>query len=168
MVRYRSTANEDDPLMMPMMMRPILLALLLMSGQPAQAADPTVITLSCDGTTTDKSSTPLVTDHEPKPIQKMGVVANLNDRTVSFMGFIAPIILFDASVISFNGDQIGRAAQIASETGLSMRIDGILDRVTGHMTADIWTHSKSPDPASRLSDVRDHYDVLCKATNRVF
>ena len=98
----------------------------------------------------------------------MGVVANLNERTVSFMGFIAPIILFDESVISFNGDQIGRLAQIASETGLSTRIDGILDRVTGHMTADIWTHSKGSDPASLLSDVRNHYDVLCKATSRVF
>jgi hypothetical protein len=149
------------------MVRPILIALLLMTGQPARAAGPTVVTLSCNGTITDKSSTSLPTE-EPKPIQKMGVVANLHERTVSFMGFVAPIVLVDASVISFNGEQLGDAAQIARKDGLTQRIDGILDRVTGHMVAYVWTYKKgADDPASPLSDA-NQYDVLCKATNRVF
>ena len=151
------------------MTRPILVALLLlMAAQQARAADPTVITLSCDGTITDKSSSSLPTD-EPKPIQKMGVVANLKERTVSFIGFIAPISTVDAAAINFSGEQIGPAAKIASKNGYTTRIDGILDRVTGHMVAAVWTYKKGDDdPASLLGNVTDHYDVLCKATNRVF
>jgi hypothetical protein len=149
------------------MLRPTLLALLLIAGQQARAAGPTVITLSCNGTSTDKSSTSLPTE-EPKPIQKMGVVANLHERTVSFMGFIAPIVLVDASVISFNGEQLGAAAQIAGKDGLTQRIDGILDRVTGHMVADVWTYKKGADDSASLVSDANQYDVLCKATNRVF
>jgi hypothetical protein len=98
----------------------------------------------------------------------MGVVANLNVRTVSFMGFVAPIINVDAASINFNGEQIGPVGKIANEAGNTVRIDGILDRVTGHMAADITTY-----PTLKLSDpntvfTTDHYDVLCKATNRVF
>jgi hypothetical protein len=148
------------------MLRPILLALLLMAGQQARAADPTVITLSCNGKIIDTGS---AVDHDPKPIEKMGVVANLRERTVSFMGFIASIGTVDAAAINFNGEQLGPAGQIAGKAGLTIRIDGILDRVTGHMVADVWTYKKgADDPASLLSDVTDHYDVLCKATNRVF
>jgi hypothetical protein len=149
------------------MLRPTLLALLLMAGQQARAADPAVITLSCDGKITDTSG--LSVGHDLKPVEKMGIVANLNERTVSFMGFIASISTVDAAAINFNGEQLGPAGQIASEVGLKMRIDGILDRVTGHMVADVWTYKKgADDPASLLGDVTNHYDVLCKATNRVF
>jgi len=123
-------------------------------------AEPTVITLSCDGTVADTSSTPLPIDRQPKPVEKMGVVANLNERTVSFMGFIAPIALVDAASISFAGEDVGPK--------VAPGIDGILDRVTGHMVADTSTYE-----TKKLSDlnsviIKDHIDVLCKATNRVF
>jgi hypothetical protein len=96
------------------------------------------------------------------------VVANLNERTVSFMGFVAPISNVDAASINFNGEQAGPAGKIARDAGNTVRIDGILDRVTGHVVADITTY-----PTIKLSDpnavfTTDHYDVLCKATNRVF
>src|SRR5438067_11610182 len=118
----------------------VLLGLLLMAGQHVRAADPMVITLSCDGdgTITDTTSTSVIPiDRQPKPIAKMGVAANLNERSVSFMGFVAPISSVDAASINFNGEQIGPVAQIASNAGYTIRIDGILDRVTGHMGADI-------------------------------
>jgi hypothetical protein len=35
------------------------------------------------------------------------------------------------------------------------------DPLTGHMIADKTTYSAGPM-------IRDHYDVLCRATNRVF
>jgi len=54
-----------------------LLALLLMAEQEARA-EPKVITLSCDRTVSDTTTTPLSIDRE-----KMGVVANLNERTVT-------------------------------------------------------------------------------------
>jgi hypothetical protein len=146
----------------------VLLVLLFMAGQHARAADPMVITLSCDGTVTDTSSTSLPIDRQPKPVEKMGVVANLNERSVSFMNFVAPIASVDAASISFNGEGSGQAAQIGSNAGYTTRIDGLLDRVTGHMGADIMIYGKKQlsDPNSILT--REHFDVLCKATNRVF
>ena len=126
---------------------------LALGNSHARAADPTVITLSCDGTVTDTSSTPIPVDREHKPIEKMGVVANLNERTVSFQGFVAPISSVDAASINFNGE----------------RINGILDRITGHMIADAMT-LPTTDTRDRdhFDDTWDHYDVLCKATSRVF
>lgn len=131
--------------------------------------EPKVVTLSCDGTTADTTSAPTIpVDHQPKSIEKMGVVANLNERTVSFMGFVAPISTVDAASVNFDGETTGQGGQIASVEGFTMRIDGYLDRVTGHMVADTMTYEtkKLSDPTNILT--RSHYDVLCKATNRVF
>jgi hypothetical protein len=58
-----------------------LLALLLMAEQEARA-EPKVITL-CDRTVTDTTTTSLSIDRQPQPIEKMGVVANLNERTAT-------------------------------------------------------------------------------------
>jgi hypothetical protein len=137
-----------------------------MVGQRALAeAAPAVITLSCDGTIADTTSPPTIpTDRQPKSVEKMGVVANLNERAVSFMGFVAPIVSVDAANISFNGEQVGPKA--APE--YTQRIDGYLDRVTGHMVADTTTYEtkKLSDPNAILT--REHFDVLCKATTRIF
>jgi hypothetical protein len=144
----------------------ILLALLPMAWQQAAAEnEPKVITLSCDGTVADTTSAATIRlDHQPKPIEKMGVVANLNERTVSFLGFVAPISSVDAASINLDGETTGQGGQIASVAGFTVRIDGYLDRVTGHMLADIMTYE-----TKKLSDIlaTSHYDVLCKATNRV-
>ena len=146
----------------------ILLVLLFIGGQHARAVEPKVIILSCDGTVTDTSSTSLPIDRQPKPVKKMGVVANLNERTVSFMGWVAPINLLDAASIQFGGGEIGPGAQIAAKAGYTQRIDGILDRVTGHMEADTMTYETKKLSDLSSSITKDHYDVLCKATNRVF
>jgi hypothetical protein len=50
-----------------------------MAEQEARA-EPKVITLSCDRAVTD---TTLSIDRQPQPIEKMGMVANLNERTVT-------------------------------------------------------------------------------------
>jgi hypothetical protein len=146
----------------------LVLLPLVLSGGHARAADPTVITLSCDGSVTDKSSPPtLPTDRDPKPIEKMGVVVNLNERTVSFQGWVVPISIADAAAINFNGEQIGPVGQIARKEGYTTRIDGILDRVTGHMALSTMTYrtKELSDPNSVIT--RDYFDVLCKAANRV-
>jgi hypothetical protein len=80
----------------------------------------------------------------------------------------APISSTDAANINFNGEQLGPVAQIAGKQGYTIRIDGNLDRVTGHMAMYVMAYE-----TKRLSDpnnsiVSDHYDVLRKATNRVF
>jgi hypothetical protein len=46
-------------------------------------AEPTVIMLSCDGPVTDTTTTSLSIDRQPPPIENMGVVANLNEPTVT-------------------------------------------------------------------------------------
>lgn len=147
----------------------VMLVLLPMAGQQAAAEnEPKVITLSCVGTTADTSSSTVPGDHQPKPIEKLRVVVNLNARTVSFMGWNIPIRTVDAASISFNGNDVRPSGQIADKTGNTSKVDGILDRVTGHMVADTMTYAtkKLSDPTSAI--VRDQFDVLCKATNRVF
>jgi hypothetical protein len=140
----------------------ILPALLLMSGQQAAATDPEEVTLSCDGTVTDTSSPSIPADREPKRVEKMGVVANLNERTVSFMGFVVSIATADASTINFGGEDVGARGQDLIKKGYTTRIDGYLNRATGDMMADTRTyHTEKP------SDVIDkHYDVTCKTPNR--
>jgi hypothetical protein len=146
----------------------ILLALLQMAGQQATAEnEPKVITLSCSGTVADTSSGPIPADHKPKPLEKMGVVANLNDGAVSFIDFVAPISSVDAASFNFNGGQTGPVAQIARKEGDTIRIDGYLDRVTGHMVADIMTYQTKELSGPNSSLTSEHFDMLCKVTNRV-
>jgi hypothetical protein len=85
----------------------------------AQADEPTVITLSCDG-----MMKVYVKREEGKgePITKMGVVVNLAGRTVLFDGHVAHIDHVDAAVIYFGGDS-------AKET------TRYIDRITGAMSA---------------------------------
>jgi hypothetical protein len=147
---------------MNLLKRVIALTLICGLYATARAAEPKVITLSCDGTLTDTSLTSVPMDHQPQPIEKMGVVVDLNERAVSFNGWVAPISSVDAASINFNG-VVAPAAQ-----GYTQRVDGYLDRVTGHMLADTMTYEtkRLSDPNTALT--RDHYDVLCKTTNRVF
>jgi hypothetical protein len=145
---------------MPRIAAATILALLLMVGRHAHAADPKVITLSCDGTSSTRSG--LVDDAKPEPTGKVGVVVNLDERTVSFLGYVARITDVDTANINFGGPQIG-----GNYNGYSIGITGNLDRVTGHMIATTTTS----DPTQRPYDpnmVMAHYDVLCRATNRVF
>ena len=126
----------------------------------AAAAEPTVITLSCDGTITDKTTTPL----QPKPIERMDVVVDLDEQTVSFHAYIAPINDVDAASISFGGEQIDLVAQLALEAKvITTDIRGVLDRVTGHLLATTTLYpTKQPyDPNTIV--VSDEYDVDCKA-----
>ena len=59
---------------------------------------------------------------EPEPISELGVVVNLAEGTVSFTGYVAPIVA-DAAVISFESEDP------------SVLAAGDIDRVTGEMTA---------------------------------
>src|SRR5262249_40977061 len=78
-----------------------LLPLLLLLASPdahAQANDP-VLTFSCDGTLTNARAS-----EEREPVNKMGLVVNLGERTVSgFAGIVAQIAKVDAAGISFGG-----------------------------------------------------------------
>jgi hypothetical protein len=57
----------------------LLALLLLMAGQYARAAEPKVITLSCDGTLTDTYGIKPGAAELRQPMQKVGVVVNLDE-----------------------------------------------------------------------------------------
>jgi hypothetical protein len=133
------------------------LALLpLFLGAHARAAEnePRLITLSCDGTLTPTYG---ANDPEaPQPLQRSSVIVNLDEQTVFFLGYVAPIHDVDEASINFGGKQI-------VDYGFSVAIMGNIDRVTGRMdtTTVLSDPTEQPDPNSAMV----HYDVICKATN---
>jgi hypothetical protein len=78
----------------------MMLALAL-AGHHAQAAEPIMLTLSCNGKVTHSTK---ASEPQLEPINNVGLVVNLADRTVSFLGFVAQIESIDASNVSFRGD----------------------------------------------------------------
>jgi hypothetical protein len=79
----------------------------------ALGAEPSVITLSCDGRLTDTR----VGSAKPQPINGMNMVVNFADKTVSFSGHSAGIDKADIARISFSGENDA--------------VHGEIDRVTG-------------------------------------
>ena len=136
------------------------LALLpLVLGGQARAAENEgrVITLSCDGTLTRTYGANKPAD--PEPLQKIGVVVNLDEQTVFFLGYVVPIESVDEASINFGARQI-------VDYGFSIGITGILDRLTGRM--DVTTVTSDPTNPNDPNTATLHYDVVCKATNSVF
>ena len=64
------------------------LLMLAVADRHAQAAEPAVITLSCDGKLTNTK----VRNAKQEPITKMDLVVNFAERTVSFSGHLAGIV----------------------------------------------------------------------------
>ncbi|MGA7231355.1 MAG: hypothetical protein WBX95_10570 [Xanthobacteraceae bacterium] len=131
-----------------------LAVVLLVLGGHARAAEnePKVITLSCDGTLTPTygANKP----EAPQPLQKTGVVVNLDEQTVFFLGYVVPIDEVDEASINFGGMQI-------VDYGFRIAVKGNIDRVTGRMDATtvLSDPTKLPDP--NTATIR--YDVVCKA-----
>jgi hypothetical protein len=115
----------------------------------ALAAEPTVITLSCDGTVRTEVGKDIKGPREA--INKVGVVVNLAERTVSFTGFVAQIDHADTAVIEFSGNDP------KTKKGFNSNTSGYIDRVTGAMNATTFEET-----------TRMNYDLLCKPASRVF
>jgi hypothetical protein len=131
-----------------------LALLTLVLGGHARAAknEPKLITLSCDGTLTPTygANKP----EAPQRLQKTSVIVNLDEQTVFFLGYVAPIYDVDEATINFGGRQI-------VDYGFSVATRGNIDRVTGRMdvTTVLSDPTKQPDPNTATI----HYDVVCKA-----
>ncbi len=107
----------------------ILASLVALVAWPdACAADSTVITLSCDGTTTSLPS------EKQDPVTKVGVVVNLAQRDISFAGYTIPITKMDTTTIGFEGD----LKRVDFELALNTSVAGHVDRVTGAFSATIF------------------------------
>jgi len=119
----------------------------------ARANERKVITLSCEGTLTPSYGANKL--EAPQLLQKTGVVINLDEQTVFFLGYVIPIYDVDEASINFGGRQ-------AVEYGFSIAIRGNIDRITGRMdaTTALSDPTKQPDPNTATV----HYDVVCKAT----
>jgi hypothetical protein len=128
----------------------------LVSGDhtPATENDGKVITLSCDGTLTRTYGANKPAD--PEPLQKTGVVVNLDEQTVFFLGYVVPIENVDEVSIYFGARQI-------VDYGFSIGITGHIDRASGRM--DVTTMTLDPTKPDDPGIATLRYDVVCKATN---
>jgi hypothetical protein len=129
----------------------IMLALLL-AEHYAQAAEATVVNLSCDGTMTivgDPTET-------KEPVTKIGLIVNLAAHTVLGFTPVARITKVDEGIVEFEGTA-------ATPLGGTSSVSGSVDRVTGKTSA--WTTSTAKDGKIVTSDV---FDLVCKVTNRLF
>jgi hypothetical protein len=98
-----------------------------------RAAEPAVISLSCDGKLTNTK----VSDAKPQSISQLTLVVNFAERTVSFSGHLVGIDQADVAHISFSGE--------------NNAVHGEIDRVTGAM----WATTESG--VTTLA-----YNLLCK------
>jgi hypothetical protein len=115
----------------------VLLTIIFLSS--AQAEEPIVTTLSCDGTT----KVYVKREESINPVTKMGVVVNLAERIVSFDGLAAHIDHVDAAVIYFGGDSVKDTT-------------GYIDGKTGAMTA------------ITNMDRNEYYELVCPGATGAF
>jgi hypothetical protein len=85
------------------------------AGRCALAVEPSVIALSCDGRLTNTG----VSNAKPQPINKMNMVVNFADKTVSFSGHSAAIDKADVARISFSGENNAVHGEIDRMTGVT-------------------------------------------------
>jgi hypothetical protein len=132
-----------------------LLLLLLEDHVRAAENEPNVITQSCDGML--PATYGANKSEAPQPLQKTGLVVNLDERTVFFLGYVVRIEAVNEASINFGGTQ-------TVEYGFGVATRGNIDRATGCMDATLVTS----DPTQQPSDPNTaaiRYDVVCKPSS---
>jgi hypothetical protein len=104
----------------------------------ARATEPTVITLSCDGTVKTNVAN---NDGPREAINKLGTVIDLAEQTVSFASYVAHIETVDATVVYFG-------------SGIDPAV-GVIDRVSGVMSAE-----------TVMGNLATSYELFCKPVTR--
>ena len=104
----------------------------------AQASEPTAITLSCDGTVKINVGN---NEGQRKAINKVGVVVDFAEQTVSFAGYVAHIENVDAAAVFFGGGED--------------RATGDIDRASGVMSA-----------TTVKGNLATSYELFCKPVAR--
>jgi hypothetical protein len=133
----------------------ILLALASLTISSAQAAEPTILTLACEGTTSDATQP----DANPEPTS-LGVVVNLAKRTVA--GFTYP--RFDNFPVKISAANETTIAFRGSNKNGSWTISGSIDRVTGELVAT----SLKTNLKTRIVVTATSYTLKCRPTQRIF
>jgi hypothetical protein len=130
----------------------LALLLLFFGGHERAAGDELkVVTLSCDGmfTPTYGDNKPV----DPQPLQKASVVADLNEQTVFFLGYVAPIEGVEVANIRFGGRQI-------VDYGFIVEMSGNIDRANGHMDATLVMSDPTQPRDPVTATIK--YDMVCK------
>ena len=132
-----------------------LALLLLVFGSHTRAAEnePKVVTLSCDGMLTPTYGVNKPADSQP--LQNSSVVVNLDEQTIFFLGYVAPIQDVEGAIIHFGGMQI-------VDYGFSVAIRGNIDRATGRMDATLVLSDPQQPHDPNTATIR--YDLVCKAS----
>jgi hypothetical protein len=133
-----------------------LLALVLVGRVRAIENEGKAITLSCEGTLTRTSGADKPAS--PEPFQKTGVVVNLDEQTVFFLGYVVPIESVDAANINFGASQM-------VDYGFSIGIAGHIDRASGRMAVTTVTLDPTRPNDPEIAALR--YDAIC-ASNGAF
>lgn len=125
--------------------------LLGISGLVA-TAQPTLLSFACSGTMKDG-----LNGEKGDPVQNVGVVVNLADKTVSFAGFSAPFNRVDSANIYFHGTS-------RNQHGVDQTVDGNLDRVTGAIEASVTFTSQAKSNYTSIS----YWSMVCRPATRLF
>ena len=131
-----------------------LLPLVLGGHARADGKEGKVITLSCVGTLTRTYGANKPAD--PEPLQKTGVVVNLDEQTVFFLGYVVPIESVDETSINFGARQL-------VDYGFSIGITGHIDRASGHM--EVTTVTLDPTTPNEPNVAALRYDLVCAASS---
>jgi hypothetical protein len=119
---------------------------------PAEAQQ--TITLSCDGVS--KLMATSAADLKPDPINRLGIIVNLLDRTVTFSDYVIPISGVTSTLISFMAQQAPVVFGLKSKP---FTVDGSIDRVTGYTNIN-WWHEVVGNNTS--------WELTCRPATRLF
>jgi hypothetical protein len=123
----------------------------LLPGHAVHGAETGILTLSCNGTARSLLRKKDNSDSKPEPVAKLGLVVNLDERTVTGFLFPARIDNTDDARVEFRGKNGNWA------------VWGSLDRMTGRVSAiTMALHPTIPDQFTESKD----WDLICEPTRR--
>jgi hypothetical protein len=127
-------------------------AMMAAVSMTAQAADET-LTLACKGTVQRNAM-------KSEPVS-MGIIVNFTARTIT--GFTLPTEKLPLTVLNFNDTTV----QFSGSNSIgSLRIDGLIDRVTGDLEA---TAIRQPSiTETTAATTIERYSLKCRSTQRMF
>jgi len=124
----------------------ILLTLFIAEAQ-AQAAEPVLLDLFCDGTKKKESGT-------TEPIRKLHLGLDFKEKTLAGFALVAQIDSLTDATITFSAH--------AARDGGTVSVIGYVDRLTGA----VWATSVRQEGDNEITGA-ETYDLSCKITDRL-
>ena len=110
--------------------------------------------MSCDGTMRNLRDEPV----KPKPTDKIGLVVNLAEHTVSGFGVVAHIDNADDATVKFSSEDI------TPDRTIAVSVKGEINRLTGKT----WIfHQTEIEVDTERIKTTYGYNLVCKVTNRL-